>query len=225
MPFPTAHYVLQFGGDLAPDEIWSNSIRLAAIGEVVQNLSPAQEVSVLPEIKTLLTTWMENSLSGWSVRSKLRYIKLNLVGTDGTYVSETSSNSAFYDVPPYVDGTGNSPFPNSTAMVVSWATAAVRGRASKGRIFVPSPSLSVIPETGRWALASIQQAGAAAAAFLEGLRANATLASINAVPVVGSKLGTGLFREITAVRVGDVPDTMRSRRNAQQESYYFRALE
>lgn len=224
MPYPNHHYLLQFGGDLAPDEIWSNSIRLSIVGGVVTNLSTAQEAALLPTIKGYLTTWMGTSTAGWSNRTKLRYIKLNHVDPDGHYFSTTETNAAYYDVEPYVTGAASSPFPNATSMVLSWRTEALRGRASKGRIFLPAPSLAVDITTGRWSSNNTQQPALAAKTFLNALRADATLATIGLVPVVASKLGTGTIREITGVRVGNVPDVMRSRRNQQREAYYATTL-
>lgn len=119
-------------------------------------------------------------------------------------------------------GTGSSStvLPLQTAICVSLGTDRA-GPTGKGRIFLPSPSGAL---TGDFNYSTSVQAAVlnAVGLLIEDLNAVALPGNIApGVSVVSSK---GYLSRVTSVRVGAVPDTMRSRRSARLEGYVSRPV-
>jgi hypothetical protein len=101
--------------------------------------------------------------------------------------------------------------PLQTALCVSLTTARP-GPTGKGRFFLPWPAFAVSAITKSL---SVDDAGTIAADAVAFLNHCATIMTF-APQVVSSK---GYMSEVTGVRVGRVPDTMRSRREDLPEGY------
>lgn len=125
----------------------------------------------------------------------------------------------------YVQGDRNDPFngteakqpmPLQTALCVSLGTARA-GATGKGRFFLPWMAMSLDPDDKR-----INEATAIATlnGIQDFLQDCATGMGMDPV-VVSSK---GYMSEVTTIRLGRVPDTMRSRRGDVPEGYVSVAL-
>lgn len=220
MPY-TPHYLLSFGGRLGTDEIWTNTIRLGNNAGVISTPRPT--------VETILGDMMEQMADvygdlGYSSAAYLDWAKLNPIGPDGRYPDDWDTVELF-DLGITSGNTAQYPF--QVAMGVSWQTTRPRGPSSKGRIYVPSPWLPVNPSSGRiestqlgnvtnnWA-SLLTQWNLLVGQFDDGGNPESQPVRMAVASNVGP---AGLTSPITSVRIGDVLDTQRRRRNALVEEY------
>ncbi len=199
-----------FGTVIAPVEIWSCSIKTRP--ESFGTLANRQA-----RVDAARTVWM-NTLQGvlppTAITTRVRlseHLTGGLVAQDGegTYKQADSVG----DGPG--GGSGGPTMPLQTALVVSLVTGRA-GPTGKGRFFLPWPSKGLDPtfvlsETDRDLLQSV------AASFVRGIGSLASPATAGDDVVVASS--KGYLSPVTGVRVGRVPDTMRSRRNQLLEAF------
>lgn len=218
MPFPE-HYLLQFGGDLRSD-IWSCGVRFSKPSLPFNVLDETEQETLTEDLADDVVTWMTAASSGWATAAKLRYVKFNRITALGRYQDTGVTHVRYFDTAPYPTGSASSALPNQVALAVSWKTAAERGRASKGRIFMPTPALQVDGDTGYIVSASSQLDFVAQRAreFILAINNQPGLDTPGVVASVVSRVDA-TSRPITGVRVGNVLDTIRTRRNALEETY------
>ncbi len=113
-----------------------------------------------------------------------------------------------------VKGTGTSALPGQIALCVTLLTGAP-GRSNRGRLFLGGMSTAMSGPNGT--VSGTPQAAVVEAVgkFYVALR-DQPFGNDDVRPVVVSPT-TGTSRKITAVQIGNVLDTMRSRRNARGE--------
>jgi hypothetical protein len=146
-----------------------------------------------------------------SQHAEITNVKLNEIGVDGRYRSQTTVERA--PLNPVIGGSVSTP-PPQVALAFSLLTAQRRGRAHAGRFYLPTPGWS-IDNDGRLATFHALEAANQAAIML-----NACTAALPGYqPAIVSNVGTGLFHWVTGVRVGRVYDTIRSRRTSLDEDY------
>lgn len=150
----------------------------------------------------------------------LKSIKLNEIKADGHYKSPVT-NEHIYPAP--MAGKGSPGAPAQIATVATIRTAAERGLASKGRMYLP-------PCGGFWNLdtdgrATVSDANRVCQAVVWlGAAINEVYAALPNTDAsrmrvgVASSTRAGEFRVATAISVGRVPDTMRSRRSKSLEA-------
>lgn len=143
---------------------------------------------------------------------KLSMIKFNLIGTDGHYVDK--NNSVLHELIPPAHGASESSVAPQLALAISLRTAARRGLAHAGRIYMPVPVCPVGGD-GRVSVAERAPYITHATSFLDALNA----AGEGWVVGVVSNVREGGQRRVTNVRVGRVLDTIRSRRTSLDEDY------
>lgn len=145
-------------------------------------------------------------------QAKLTMLKLNEIGEDGRYASDADTVLHEFETP--VAGAITSYSPAQCATAITLATAKTRGRASKGRFYIPTGKMPA--SNGLLSTTDQGQIASAATAMLNALHV--------ALPgwrvAVMSNIGTGDSEFVTNVRVGRVVDTMRSRRRNLPEEYY-----
>jgi len=146
-----------------------------------------------------------------SRNATLTAVKWNLIGEDGRYVNP---NTRQHDFEPPVKGAVVNTPPPQVSLAISTVTGLQRGRASKGRWFLPLPGAQMTDE-GRMSTSDQQVALNASRDFLVALNAAAGPWHAGVV----SNVGTGAQHPITGVRVGRVFDTIRSRRDKFDEDY------
>ena len=138
------HVLLQWGGDLTAGEIWSNGLRLMFTGplaSLVDRKGWAEEN--LEDIAADVVAFVARADSHLGTKCKLRFVKLNPIGADGRYEDEGNTIVKRWDTTPYPSGTGGVYLPHQVATVATLATDTARGKASKGRIYLPTASVGI----------------------------------------------------------------------------------
>jgi hypothetical protein len=222
------HWLFQWGGTIGPSatdsfDVWTNSIRMASVGPLVgePQFSDTQVMSALKQkLQTAFATSVNSTGLGYSNATWLRWVKFNKIGPDGRYASGSVTN--VLDVSPTVSGSGSPvAWIPQVALAISFMTPVSRGLAKSGRVFLPMPATG--PTSGTMRLDSAYRSALATnwGNFLHSL-ADLPGIDLSALkPSVVSGVREGARQPITGVRVGDVYDTVRSRRNAIQEGYSF----
>lgn len=169
-------------------------------------------------------TFFEASTSGFSGNFKTVGCKISLVSTNG---QSDPANTAYYYFPTAISGgSGGAWFPPQIALVATLTTDRVRGYASKGRMFLPGINFP-IDATGHMSPTEQNNIRTNLVTFLNAANANITQ---DYEVVVNSALSAGipghpaLVEPVTGVRVGNVYDTQRRRRNQLAEMYVSGAL-
>lgn len=199
------------GGTLASGaESFSTSCGFAGDGEQPVS-SPDLLAQWAADIATGLPAELASSemLAGVSSTGAIREVRCYF------YASETAPASAVGVSPLNLAGTGSPSRPTSVAAVLSLSTG-LAGRRYRGRMYWPALG-NVINTTGRFSstvTAALAQGGSDLLTFI----ATAAPSAAPLIPVVVSRTG-GFVTPVTEVRVGDVPDTQRSRRDNLDEVY------
>lgn len=144
------------------------------------------------------------------VNARLTALKLNLIGTNGRYVSQADTVQHEFEAP--VPGLGSPGMPPQSALAVTLRTEARRGRANSGRFYLPKLG-GTLQGDGRIAETQAADIAVAATTFLDAM--HVALPGWRAA--VMSDIGEGTMRFVTHVEVGRVVDTIRSRRTSLDE--------
>ena len=144
---------------------------------------------------------------------KLTYLRLASIGADGKYSPGTISYDHVY--PAAIGGGGGTTtarYPMQTALAATLTTAVPRGRASKGRIYLPWLNFA-LGSDGRFPLTAVNARSTALATCIDALQVDM------GTPAVMSKIGTGTTNAITGVQHGTRPDVQRRRAKSMTENY------
>lgn len=206
-----AHSRLTFSGvtmgTSAAVEIWSFSFKAAALEGNPPGDNAAQ-VAAANTAKAAYVAHIKPVMPSWTVLKKVRCS----IHEPGNLVTRTASGAYLQgDATADEAGTGAQGirYPLQTALVVSLDTERP-GASGKGRSFLPFPAFAIDQEFGLTSGTQFTLA-TAMANFVKALRP-----AFGDVRVVSS---AGYSSVVTAVRIGRVPDTLRSRRNALLEQY------
>lgn len=219
------HIRIEFGGSLTAravdDEIWSCSLRAfpGATGGPA-NLSDggasldlqAWCAAVAPQ----LSAWFGKTSAPIVAAStaKISYVKANVIGPDGKYLSSSVTNVQTFTP---VAGGGGGIAPSFTTVASSFGSDRARGAASRGRIFLPN---YIYSPTGA-AITNAQQS-----TILSGTLALIALVKAQTAGLNGGVMTPALVSDVDAlwsyirtVRVGNLYDVQRRRKNAASEVY------
>lgn len=157
--------------------------------------------------------------------AKLSFCKLNAVGTDGLYRSQSGSHEhVFADVAGA--GQASVTYPNQVTIAVSLTTGYTRGPAHRGRFYLPLPAIEVLPSgvADPFRTTNLKQS---TKTFIEAIADVPGLDPFNSLTpmVMSRKAGAPAHRKITGVEVGQVLDTQRRRRRSLPEAYTGVALD
>lgn len=169
-------------------------------------------------------TWFTTSSSKVSSNYKCDYVKLALLNTDG---KTDLANVVTHNYPTALTGgyTGGQN-PPQIALVATLQSNVPRGLASKGRMYLPGIGQGI---QGDGKIIQVAQAEMATnfQTFMNQLRNNF---AIPGQPILASegRIGIGgsgpINKLVTSVKIGNVYDTQRRRRNQLVESYEARSL-
>lgn len=137
------HWLLQFTGHQGDvNETFSCGIRLAIQSEDPQE--SVDEEEYLDDVAVPgLTTWFSAPNSLISANAKMLLIKFNEIAPDGKYEDPSITHQRSVNVSG-ASSQSTALHPLQVSMVLSWRTsAAMRGLASHGRIYVPRPAVAV----------------------------------------------------------------------------------
>jgi hypothetical protein len=216
VPYPIRHKLLSvLGTTFTGADIFSFSVRIIPpIGSLT--VSQAQVDALAAATSTMFAS-ANLAVCPWN---RMTAIKLAPVGTDGHY---PPGEDAFEHI--YSGGVAggavvsNIIWPPQCSYSVGLQTAALRGRGHIGRFYLPSMAFNVNTATGKVG----DLAGSAGAVLRTWINAINATTDIGTVGVITS-LGSGTSRVCTGIRLGQVIDTQRRRRNNISETYTSVAL-
>ena len=202
----TPHYLLQMGGTLgASGEIWSCGIRMFS-----EEFTGFDEQGWFDGVgKSAPAAWMGRATSMIHNTCALTFVKFNYINAAGHYDDPATTRVHFYPTPVLGASSGQA-LPYQCSVVLSWRTdAATRGRASKGRIYSPSPTVETAGTTGLFSAASAQGMATSAALLLNTL--DAGFGGTGTIrPHIMSAVD-GSYNEINSVIVDNRVDIQRRR--------------
>lgn len=213
-----AHKVVRVtisGTCFSDSEIWSTGFYLGREDADAVAPTTANAVTIAAAWQTLFTA-AETKINSNYLTSA---VKLALLNVDGKTDLE---NVVTYDYSTRPQGpNGGTTYPAQIALVASLMSEKKRGIASHGRMYLPGVA-APIDGTGKMTGSFYPAIATKVGAFFQTLVTDATLPGY---PVLASKGKAGLFagagetQGITGIKVGNVYDTQRRRRNALVESY------
>lgn len=217
-----------FGGATAPVEIWAFGLNAEPLDVAAYGAG-----QVATKMVTAYSTHLKGLFGTSVLLTKTRVANVDASG----HVTKVADGSfRQLDDVTQIAGTATetnaSRKPISTALCVSLTTARA-GATGKGRFYLPWPPVYVLETDYRVSAAFTDSLRDAAKSFLDAVNAGLTAAQPGGtatgrlVVASGGSVKTGeapALSRVTGVKVGRVPDTMRSRRGAMLEGYSVGAL-
>lgn len=172
----------------------------------------------LADVSSAWETFFSAPSSQISSQYKYEMLKMCVINDDG----KTLPDTAMYHAPTTPVAGGGSPaaLPPQVSLVASLRNTTPRGLATKGRMYLPGVS-AMVQATGKLDPFTRDAIATNLKTFFDAIYNDADLPGNPVLISVGrGALHTdGNIRRITSIKVGDVYDTQRRRRNALQESY------
>lgn len=224
MPYPT-HIRIEFGGTLQArspdDEIWSCSLRaFPGVTGGPANLTNPSSLDLqawCDAVAPQLRTWF-GSNSGTptlAATAKLAWVKANIIDSTGHYADSADTNVT--QITPQTGGQPSQGAPSFCSVAASFGSDLSRGPASRGRMYLPNYGPS---STG----ATVDSAHASA--VLSNVLALIGIIKAQTAGLNGGVMTPALVSDrqakwsyIRTVRVGNVYDVQRRRKNAVDEVY------
>lgn len=214
MPFDVRHKLLTVHGRLwtatGTPEFWTFGMRIQPISNV--NVTQAQATAC----HTAVAAWWADATNGPFVQNQHNYtgVKLAPIGTDGRY---PPGEQAYEGPAVTTAGTGtttaNWPGQCAVASTLISSKPGGRGRASKGRVYLP-PLATVIGSDGRISAATATRVSTGLANLIGALNDITDLGGV----AIFSSVGSGDHYPVVQVRTGTVVDTIRRRRRQMPEN-------
>lgn len=221
--YPKPFLRITFGGTIyGEQDIWSCGINFAKRSEGENPYPPewfdrAQEVS--DEIDVNVSNWFTDTDMYISQHASLTWVKAAWIGTDGLYLADAGVT----DIGPGVLGSANSSPAPQLSTAITFETTRRRAPGKHGRIFPPM-NIPAITENGHVASYAADAMAVRTAEFLTDIQRSLDVVyNDSLVPIVASQK-TDDHQEIIYVKVGDVIDTQRTRRNAFNEKYTSKVI-
>lgn len=217
MVYPFSFHRLVMGGALY-SERWNTSLSIYGPDQT------AVSDTLLTSIANVCQTWFTGSGAAgpqFTNRATLTDVKLNRIAPNGKY-QDPESKTHFFTTPQAGSAVIESA-PQLTP-VVTLRTEFERGRANRGRMYLPPAAGFTIPSSdGRATAGNAERMANAVATLINSI--NAAYAAqggggdFQGNVVVVSDVGTGAWHSVTWTECGRVIDTMRSRRSSLSEDY------
>lgn len=232
MPAP-GHVRVTFSGTFgpvgAPVEIFSHNLAVAPAGGWGPGVDQALVTAAAAAASTAWRTHLRNLFTSDVSLTRTRVAYLNSNG-----LVERNAAGGYVQADDLAVGTGggvlatNGRMPLSTALAVSLVSGRA-GASGKGRFFLPWPGTKALGTDFRMSADDALAVQTAARSFLVAVRAGFPAGSAIVVPSAGStrdgvQVHGPVLSEVLRIRVGRVPDTMRSRRSGLLEEYGSVAL-
>lgn len=222
MSYPHRVAKITLSGDMFNGtEVWSTGFYMGFEGADAADITDQG----LADIGEAWKTFFTNSTSMVSARYTFKMVKGVMLNNDGGTMSDTAKFwSPATAVSGGAPGTAVTP-PPQVSLVCSLQNSLPRGLATKGRLFLPGIT-AVIDTTGHLNTADTTNIATNMKTFFDAITndadtpGNPVLASKGRPPLL---LG-GAIRNVNSIRVGNVYDTQRRRRNALVETYISKTL-
>lgn len=231
MAHPRPFYRVTAQGKLNGTEEFSFGFNIIAWPGNGQTL-PAVTQQLADDIGLKVKTFFGKSLPtgvGITQNAILEYVKVNRIGVDGRYMDADSREYAV--VPPVVGGSGTPvPVAPQNALVVSLiGTENPRALAGRGRFFLPPlRGMDAVGTTGLLTSDNATRIIDAVKVLIDDVNSlfGALGARYAGVGNTSSGSGSRAGREqlVSNIRVGNVVDTIRSRRRSLVETYLDRTI-
>lgn len=201
-------------------EIWSTGFFLGQEGSDAADGSDAMATAILAAWET----FFEHANSSIASTYKTTQCKVAKIDTSG----HTVDDKVFYAYPgSTIQGASvNSPLPPQCTVVVTLLSDRPRGKASKGRMYLPGWANN-LQGNGKMSGLHVGQLADNMKTFFDALTGHIDIPD----QLILAAKGTGAFPALTAqndyvetIKVGDVIDTQRRRRNDLNETYVSRVL-
>lgn len=219
MTYAGPHVLLTFSGSLPGGEEWSMGLR-TAVGTVAE--------ADLQEYADFARSAFENfwTFSGQVASQNPPAVTFaKVIARQLSAAGLTLYQAESIPTTPVVGVGANQTAPNQTSSVISLVTP-LSGRRFRGRIYVPCLIPGVLPTNGRWGSSAVTNLSLAGAYLVRALSDPTTADPVpSPIPatifriVVQSQIGAGAATPVTSVKVGDVLDTQRRRRDKLVENY------
>lgn len=207
---------LSFGGA----EEWSTGFFVGYAGAGASN--PTQ--TAVDNIATRWATYFNAANAEIANDFTTTQVKMAQLNTDGT----TMPNNVVYHTytTPPAGGNISIQYPPQITLACTLTTANVRGLAAKGRMFLPGVAHSV-GTTGKVSSTTIGLHATLLQTFFNGVNTDLGVAGDIILASFGSTTPTvqaGVNATVTGMKLGDVFDTQRRRRNQLVETYTARSI-
>lgn len=223
MSYDSAHYYVTFGGGLllGDTEKWQTGFRCRPDDGNPSNsaatlLAQLHNSISVSDILADVTSVIKGSSPQFPGPTTAEWAKVAVIGTDGNYAGD-----------PILQGqTGQgggggtqATWPQLATCVSLWSGSNF-GRANRGRMYWPAiASISPDSTTGQAGPKSyFDSLATTIAAMMDAINGEVSTALVGTKPCIMSKIGTGAHQIIRKIGVGYVVDTMRSRREALDDS-------
>lgn len=204
------HLLVNFGGTVgaANPEIWSCGIRLWS-----DSWSGFDEIGYAADVAIpALTDWVNRSDSKIGSHVSMDWVKVNMIAESGDY-QEPNNPHTYFLLPVVVGELNTFVHCYQACVVLSWRTSeALRGLASKGRIYSPGPAVTIDRQTGLFDPAEALTMCQSAKLLIQDL-AGQTSPTHTLRPHIMSSTNS-VHHEITSVVVDNRVDIQRRRANA-----------
>ena len=200
--------IAQTSLNMKPPGVWTAA--LAALNEIKAD-APLQAL-----LLTRMATLMGNVQLQWADYSRLNSIRVGAVDTTGL---ELDSPMIFEDnTPP--EGTVVGTILPQASVVASLRSGLVTGSGNFGRMYLPHTALSMLADSPHASSTTTATVAEAFRVFLNAVRddVNEVIAA-TVFPFIMTQVAGQSSKLVQEIRVGDVTDTQRRRRNQLQEVY------
>lgn len=197
-------------------EIWSTGFFMGTVGADAPDPTQAWADAVRAGWETFFTAAVPGAFSNAYTTTAVKLSKLDAL-TGDVQLDKT----VYANIQTPITGATGVYNPPQVALVATLLSDTPRGLAAKGRMYLPAPAANV-DNTGKISTVVRDAIRTNLATFFTNLNGNANvpadviLASFGRTPPA---VGGGVSRLVTSVRVGNVLDTQRRRRNQLVESY------
>lgn len=215
MAYPN-HILVALGGRLGDNEQWQTGFRMISDDYADLNAQVERAAENLDDIEAHVLTWW-NAIKGVLPAScHWDYLKVNAIDGQGHYGSQVT-NAIYYTLTETGHAGTSIVWPFQVALALSLRTQYTRGRASKGRMYLPVGSMTISATSGQITSTEPDLLATSTAALFSSVNDNPGIDWANTRVAVVSEFG--LFNDVTAVRAGKVADTQRRRRAQLEENY------
>lgn len=217
MPYLHPHNVLTIIGTAANNnavDVWQTGVRIGGGGGLAVSTNAAA-TAILDDVQADLVTWWTAIRGYYAPSTRFERFKFNAVDVNGHYISQDLTLQRDMPAATVPGSASGNPLPAQLAIAATLTTAATRGYASKGRMFLPAPATVQMGTLARVDEPFRNAMQVATATLLTNLSnwPGLDAAGSPGRAIVASKVGAGTERRITGVVVGNRWDVQRRRAN------------
>ena len=212
-------------GSLYGTEAFSFGFHIVQAPTIAEDQLPAVTQELADNIGNLVRTYFNSAApDGLAITAKaqLQRVKVNRIGRDGRYME---TNSLEHVVNPAIAGRSDVSPPPQLALAVSLiGNENPRGLAGRGRFYLPPMTgMESVAADGKISTLSISPVVSATQKLIRDVNALFNGLGVQYAYVGNTSAGSagraGRQQVVSEIRVGNVVDTVRSRRRSLQENY------